>query len=168
MATARGVLTVTDISDGAPTVSIFQTNENHTFTAEATGTVSTAVREAFVNDLIVLVADTQAAYVTATPTVNNTYTVGAATVTPTGAITTAVASNAQAPIAGGANINVARVTVTAISQTQNSATVVYPVTVRRLNANVTFNIQITFSKAVGVTVAAPTVYVLFTVGVAVT
>ena len=44
MAQARGVVTVTDITDGLPTISILQTNENHTFSATSDGAVTSAAR----------------------------------------------------------------------------------------------------------------------------
>ena len=147
--TASGFMTITDVADGAPSISIFQTNENHTFTATTDGTVSDF--SGYNNDLIVFVAGTQAAYVTTTPTVNNTYTVGARTPNPTGSITVdSPKTNSQARSDGGTgNINVARLEVSSYPKASGDATVTIPITIRRNNVNVVVNVVMSFSKAKG-------------------
>ena len=106
--------------------------------------------ECIQNDIIVLIGSDQAGYVTSTPTANNTFTLGTPTVSPSGAITTSAAALAsQTEIDGSGTITNARITVTAYPDASGDAIVNYPVIVRRLNQNVTLNIQLSFSKAEG-------------------
>ena len=147
MATARGVVTVSDTTDGLPSINIFQTNENHSFTAPSTGVLTDF--SGFSNDFIVFVGDTQAAYVTTTPTNNNTYTVGSATVTPAAGVTQAITTASVARADSSGNINVARMAISAYATSANDVVVSYPITVRRLNENVTFNVSVSFSKSIG-------------------
>jgi hypothetical protein len=151
MPTARGVVTITDITDGLPTISIIQSNENHTFPATSAGVVSATDRNNFTNDILVLVGADQAAYVTITPTANNTYTVGTPTVTPAAGVTPVFTSASVTEIDGAGAINIARMTISAMNDTTTvqSVRVSVPVIVRRLNQNVTINVEVTFSKAVG-------------------
>ena len=147
MATARGVVTVTDTTDGLPSINIFQTNENHSFSAPITGVVTDF--SSFHNDFTVFVGDTQAAFVTTTPTDNNTYTIGNATVTPTAGVAPVFTLTSVAAAGGAGNINVARMTITAYATSANDVAVTVPITVRRLNNNVTFQATVTFSKSIG-------------------
>lgn len=151
MPTARGVVTITDITDGLPTISIIQSNENHTFPATSDGVVSTSDRNNFVNDILVLIGATQAAYVTTTPTVNNTYTTGTPTIAPGGGATPVFTSTSVTEIDGSGSINIARMTISAINSSTavQSIRVTVPVIVRRLNQNVTISVEVTLSKAVG-------------------
>lgn len=58
---ASNEITITDISDGTNPITAFTTNSNHTFAAEANGTVSNVA--GFTSTLIVFVGQTQASYV---------------------------------------------------------------------------------------------------------
>lgn len=152
MAQARGIVTVTDITDGLPTISIIQTNENHTYSASSTGVVPTnllGTTGTYQNDIIVLIGSDQANYVTSTPTANNTFTLGTPTVNPVGDITPTVASISATQIDGSGSVNNARVRINAYLDSASDVTINYPVIVRRLNQNVTLNIQLSFSKAEG-------------------
>jgi hypothetical protein len=151
MPQARGVVTITDITDGLPTISIIQSNENHTLPATSAGVVSPTDRANFVNDIIVLIGADQADYVTSTPTDNNKYTIGTASVYPTAGVTPVFTSTNVTEIDGSGNINIARMTISAMNDTTTvqSVRVSVPIIVRRLNQNVTITAEVTFSKAVG-------------------
>lgn len=149
MATARGVVTVTDIADGLPTISIIQTNENHSFTAASDGSVEASERTAFRNNIAVLVGDTQAGYVTSTPTVNNTFTIGTLSVTPSGDITPRLGTDSLSAILGTGNIIQAAMVIDAIADDARDVQVRLPIIVRRLGVNVTLIAIVTFSKAIG-------------------
>lgn len=73
--TATGQLTVVDITDGVDPIVAFATNENHTFSANEAGTITTATRQGFVSGVRVFVGQSSAAYTTAaslTANVENT------------------------------------------------------------------------------------------------
>lgn len=59
---ASGAITLTDITDGTDPISAQMTNENHTFSANTTGVVTTAERELFSSEIIVYLGATRLSY----------------------------------------------------------------------------------------------------------
>jgi len=155
MATARGVVTITDVTDGLPTISIIQSNENHTFSATSDGVVSAGDRNNFFNDIIVLIGETQAAYKPNPPLpgedTNNTYKIGTVLISPSGGVTATITLETVTQISGTGTIDIARLKISAINNTTavQNVTINVPVIVRRFNKDVFLNIQTTISKAVG-------------------
>ena len=60
--TARGAVTLFDVTDGTNPITAFLTNQNHTFAAMQTGLVSAETRRMFSSMLNVFVGGTQASY----------------------------------------------------------------------------------------------------------
>ena len=68
--TARGAATLIDVQDGTNPITAFLTNENHTFAAESTGTISADSISGFSSQIVAFVGDTQATYSASTATPN--------------------------------------------------------------------------------------------------
>jgi hypothetical protein len=70
---ARGAVTIVDINDGSNPISAVLTNQNHTFPASESGTVTTATRELFQTSAIVYIGKTLATLSTDSSLSNNEY-----------------------------------------------------------------------------------------------
>ncbi len=69
---SRGAITLFDVTDGTNPITAFLTNENHTFSADQTGTVTAATRRMFESNLTVFVGGTQASYLSTLSTTDGT------------------------------------------------------------------------------------------------
>jgi hypothetical protein len=162
--TAQGYVTVSDITDGLPTIAVIQTNENHTFPANDLGTVLSADRTAFSNEIIVLSGTDQLTYVTTLPTTGQfRVTVDTINGTAPGSftdLTTTLTATASKPKidASGNTVNVVlAASVISTSVTVKSFIVKLKVEVFRLGEVVTLYTNTTLSKALGGTAHSITV-----------
>jgi hypothetical protein len=154
MPTAHATVSVYDVLDGQPFVSILQTDENHTFQADSDGVVAAGDLADFVNDVAVIVGGVQYAYTTSASPSTNQYTLLAGTLNPAAAATlvyTAYRPSSVECIDPNFSGNVGRITITAIDQTKPVKTVTASIGVKvwRATGTVTIYITITFAKAIG-------------------
>ena len=70
---AQGAVTIVDINDGSNPVSAVLTNQNHTFPANESGSVTTATRELFATKAIVYIGSVLSTLSTDSSLANNEY-----------------------------------------------------------------------------------------------
>ena len=136
-----GNTTISDVRDGVSPPTIYLTNENHTFVADADGDVMDF--SSFMSEVQVFVGTTQYTYTAGTPT-GSQFTIGARTFVPANAFL-----NSNVDSSGVITISdqSGQVTGFAHGETVNTATLTVPVTVAGFGS--TFNRVITFSKSIG-------------------
>ncbi len=139
-----GVATVSDVRDGISPPTIYLTNENHTFPADADGSVSAF--GGFSSEVQAFVGTTAYAYEAGSGAVMGTnFRIGSPTVTP-------AAANITVSVSGTGVITVSdadsSTTGFADGETHNEFTVTVPVTVGGFGTTA-FNRVISFSKSIG-------------------
>ena len=142
-------------ASGGGGITIFSTNENHTFTASSTGEVSDAERDEYRTDVIVFDGTTQSTFNPSLDALTNgQYYIGPNStfsyrpdVNPIALSNPTTAS--VPPLIAGDNLNVARLEVSSVPTATSSTIATIPVTVRRNNQNLNFTLTISFSKAEG-------------------
>ena len=141
---ARGAVTIVDINDGSNPISAVLTNQNHTFPANESGTVTAATRNLFSTGAIVYIGNVLATLSTTATLANNTY-----RIKPVGATTsdTRVTSGTGWTIAVDSNTGL--LTVTAVPTTNvTSCTVAVIVEYKdpTQNNNGTIELTLTLSR----------------------
>ena len=142
--TVSGVATVSDVRDGVSPPTIYLTNENHTFVADADGSVMSL--NDFSTEVQVFVGTDEYAYQAGSGAATGTnFRIGAATVTPaTANITVTVSSTGVVTLSDTGTSSTGFVD----GETINSFTVTLPVTVGGFGTT-SFNRVITLSKSIG-------------------
>ena len=139
--TVTGVATVSDVRDGVSPPTIYLTNENHTFSADASSVISDFT--GFSSEVQVFVGSTQYTYSAVTPT-GTQYTIGTPTVSTGSDLAVTVSASGAITISDAGTANVEGF---ADGAGPASATVTIPITVSGFSS--TFNRVISFSKAAG-------------------
>ncbi len=139
-----GVATISDVRDGVSPPTIYLTNENHTFPADADGSVSSFT--GFTTAVQCFVGTTAYAYQAGSgATTGTNFRIGTPTVLPSGAdITVSTDSSGNITVTDGDSVT----SGFADGETHNEFTVTVPVTVGGFGTT-TFNRVISFSKSIG-------------------
>ena len=140
---ARGAVTIVDINDGSNPISAVLTNQNHTFPANESGTVTAATRQLFSTGAIVYIGKTLATLSTDGTLANNEY-----RIKPVGTenIDTRITSGVGWTIAVDANTGL--LTVTAIPTTNvNTCTAAVVIEYKDPAQNTNGTIELTLTLA---------------------